>query len=161
MTQNQVVPIKGTISEHEPFVGVYNGQNITLTEDFLTFEHTDGLNYLNVTAERHFTLYALESGKFYVDALAGGGLGAVIPKSNIMLFGAERSDRFHLAGFGLSANTGVQIGFFRHFFFRTQVKGGYINMPDILTKPAGFTDRADQEIWFGMLDFAFGGQWHF
>lgn len=161
MTQNQMAAIKGNITGHELYDGNYNGESIELTESFLTFEHTDGLNYLNITAERHFTVFAPPSGRFYMAILAGCGIGAVIPKSNVMLFGEGRSDRFHAAGFGLSANAGLQIGFLRYFFFRTQVKGGYINMPDILTKPAGYTDRADQEIWFGVLDFALGGQWHF
>lgn len=160
-TQNQRVAIFGNIDGYAPFDGVYTGEEIEMTESFLTFEHTDGLNYLNLSAERHFTLFALESGKFYVDLLAGGGLGPVIPKSNVMLFGEDRSDRFHVAGFGLSGNAGVHVGFFRHFFFRTQLKAGYIALPDVLTKPSGFTDRASQHIWFDSWDFAFGVQWSF
>ncbi len=56
MTQDQTVPIKGTITQNGNYKGTYN-EDITLSEDFLTFEHTDGLNYLNFELEKYFTWY--------------------------------------------------------------------------------------------------------
>jgi len=46
MQQNQTVKIDGTIADSgTDFDGVYHDDDIVLTEDSLTFEHTDGLNY--------------------------------------------------------------------------------------------------------------------
>ena len=53
MEQDQVVKMNGYISGtgtiHD---GSYNNQEKLLTEDFLTFEHTDGLNYVTVELSR-------------------------------------------------------------------------------------------------------------
>jgi hypothetical protein len=49
--QNQVVQIDGTISKMEsPYHGEYQDDDIMIVEDFLQFEHTDGLNYENFEA---------------------------------------------------------------------------------------------------------------
>ena len=152
--------ISGEINQTgNPFNGQYDHQEIQVTPDFLKFEHTDGLNYLNLLAEYYYEIYSSSSHNFGIVPFAGAGGGMMIPKSNVTLMNGERSDKFHINGFGISVNAGVQFYFYKHFFFRTQVKGGYINMSDILTRPDGASDRASQDFWFGMLDFAFGGQW--
>ena len=46
MTQNQTANITGVIDGNPPFNGGYNNTPTVLTEDFLMFEHTDGLNYV-------------------------------------------------------------------------------------------------------------------
>lgn len=163
MPQTQTVAISGEINQPDnPYNGVYGQASaITLAPEFLTFEHTDGLNYVNFGTEYFFKLYQTADSVFEVAAFAGGGAGLMVPKSNVQLMSGERNDEFHIAGFGLHANAGVQISFWRHFFIRTQTKGGYLNMPDILTRPGNTTDRASQHFWFGMLDFALGGQWAF
>ncbi len=163
MPQNGVVPIEGVINQPgNPFNGVYDANStIALQDTFLTFEHTDGLNYVNIATEYFFDLYTTPNGKFGVSAFGGGGLGAMIPKSNVQLMNGERNDVFHLAGFGLHANAGVYLSFWRHFFFRTQAKGGLISMPDILTRPNDAPDRAKQNFWFDMWDFAIGWNWRF
>lgn len=158
MLQNQVVNISGTISEDgNIFNGSYNNQPIYLDDSFLTFEHTDGLNYLNVRAERFWKLYTIPSEKVKLLAITGGSVGPVIPKSNVQLFNQNRSDRFHLAGFGLGVVGGLHIELWKHFFVRAALNGGYINMPSILTTAGKNTARAKQQFGFGMLDFAFGG----
>lgn len=152
--------ISGEINQSgNPYNGQFEQQEIQVTPDFLKFEHTDGLNYLNLLGEYYYEVYSSPSQNFGIVPFAGAGGGMMIPKSNVTLMNGDRSDRFHIAGFGLSANLGVQFYFYKHFFFRTQVKGGYINMPDILTRPGEAIDRASQDFWFGMWDFALGGQW--
>ena len=47
MDNGQTVRMKGTITRNGVYKGIYDGDK-TVTEDFLTFEHTDGLNYLNL-----------------------------------------------------------------------------------------------------------------
>ena len=44
MPNYKTVKIDGTIDAETPFDGVYSGEDILVTDQFLTFEHTDGLN---------------------------------------------------------------------------------------------------------------------
>ena len=53
VTQDQTTNITGTIAGGTPYDGVYNNDPIVLTEAFLRFEHTDGLNYVNTEFSRH------------------------------------------------------------------------------------------------------------
>ena len=163
MPQMQTVTIEGVIDDgRNLYNGVYEGDDdIVLHPFFLTYEHSDGLNYLNASADYHLTLYQIPSGKFRVDAFAGGGLGLQIPKSNVRLFSKHRNDSFHLAGWGMHSNLGLSFIGWDLFFIRTQVKGGFQHMPDILTRPEKAPDRASQFFWFGMFDFAFGVEWRF
>ena len=51
MVEQQPATIDGYIDLNNPvseFNGVYNNEYIYIDEDFLEFEHTDGLNYINV-----------------------------------------------------------------------------------------------------------------
>ncbi len=56
MDQNQTVNFKGHISDPEYAAMVQNGQVNLADEKFLTFEHTDGLNYENLGLERYQSL---------------------------------------------------------------------------------------------------------
>ncbi len=50
--QNQMVKIDGTIKTGSKYVGIYSNSDIILADDFLQFEHHNGLNYVNVEIER-------------------------------------------------------------------------------------------------------------
>ena len=160
MYQDRAVNITG----YYPNAGSYgevlpNGQ-VLLTEDFLKFEHTDGLNYVNSEISRvddissWFTLPNTD--KVQINITEGLGAGFLYPKTNTTLLGKERYDEFHVSGFGLSAKAGLNVTFFKHFFIQTELKGGYINMQDIRTT-ASKNDKAEQEFWFFQQIIAFGG----
>ncbi len=162
MPEDLLLQINGTINQpNNPYNGVYSNNQILVADTFLSFEHTDGLNYIDLGADYFYPFYTNKSGNFSAELLAGGGFGVLIPKSNVRLMNGTRNDEFHLAGYGLHANAGFQLNVWRHLFFRSQAKAGYIHMPDILTTPGDVQDRASQHFWFVMWDFALGAQWHF
>ncbi|WP_407649233.1 MULTISPECIES: hypothetical protein [Flavobacterium] len=160
MQQNQTVNITGTINEGGPFDGVYNHDPIVLTEEFLTFEHTDGLNYVNTEFCRVDDISKIfkirNTDKFQVNITEGIGAGFLYPKTNAMLMGKERHDDFHISGYGVSAKIGLNLTFFKHFFLQTELKGGYINMDDIRTTHNP-SDRASQSFYFLQRVIVFGG----
>jgi hypothetical protein len=160
MTQGQTGNITGTISAGTPFDGVYNNSPIVLTKEFLTFEHTDGLNYVNTEFSRHDDISKLfkikNTDKIQVNVTEGLGLGLLYPKTNTTLLGKERHDDFHVSGFGTSIKAGLNITFFKHFYIQGELKGGYINMPDIRTTKSA-TDSASQDFFFFQRIIAFGG----
>ncbi|MCB0495591.1 MAG: hypothetical protein KDC79_05620 [Cyclobacteriaceae bacterium] len=159
MVQNQTVKINGTIStEGSPYVGSYTDDDIVLTEDFLTFEHTDGLNYINLELSRVDNLlnwFGYDLKNIEVSITEGVGVGALLPKTNAKLFGQERHDDFHFSGYGLDAKVGLNITFFKYFFIQGELKGGFIHMPDIRTTKFS-SDKASQAFAFGEADFLFG-----
>ena len=156
MPQDQVVPIEGYINiaggEHN---GVYNRQPKKLTDDFLKFEHTDGLNYASVEFEYHGNIYQFNE-KHSVNYYVGPGAGILIPRSNVTLMKYPRYDEFHVAGYGLSGKVGIQTILWRHLTLNAEWKNGYISMQDILTTGDNPTDRAMQTFWFSEFTWTIG-----
>ncbi len=136
------------------------GNELTLTEDFLLFEHTDGLNYVNTEIARVDDISSLfglpNTDVFQVNTVGGLGVGVLYPKTNTTLLGKDRYDEFHIAGFGASAKVGLNFTFLKHFFIQTELKGGYINMNDIKTTKSS-ADSASQEFWFLQRIITVGG----
>lgn len=160
MTQGQTANISGTIAAGTPFDGVYNNSPIELTEDFLMYEHTDGLNYVHTEISRHDDISKVfkitNTDKIQVNLTEGIGAGVLYPKTNTTLLGKERHDDFHVSGYGASVKAGVNVTFFKHFYIQGEIKGGYINMPDIRTTQST-ADRASQDFFFLQRIIAFGG----
>lgn len=165
MTQDQMVNINGYVAmdESQPgaaFNGIYNNVPITLTEDFLTFEHTDGLNYINMEFARvddvSKYLGIHNTDKFQVNITEGIGGGILFPKTNAKVLSMQRHDDFHVSGYGVAAKAGLNLTFFKHFFIQGEFKSGYIDMHDIRTTYSG-ADRASQHFSFFQKIVAVGG----
>ena len=124
----------------------------------MEFEHTDGLNYINVEISRVDNLgdYLKWNPKeIQLNLLESFGAGILYPKTNSALLSKERNDEFHLAGFGLSFKAGVNLTLFNHFFVQTEFKAGYIDMPNIRTTTST-TDSASQDFFFFQRNISFG-----
>jgi len=160
MYNNRIGTITGTINTGGDFDGVYDHDKILVSEDFLTFEHTDGLNYVNVEVDRfdnideflNFRVRGID-----IAITEGIGVGMLYPKTNTKLLGKERYDDFTLAGWGASAHVGINITFFKHFFVQSNVKFGYIDMNNIRTTKSS-DDSASQHFTFLERSILFGGR---
>ncbi len=144
----------GTFGEQLP------NNEVLLTDAFLSFEHTDGLNYVHAEIARvddiskFFKLPNID--KVQINFTEGVGAGFLYPKTNTKLLGKARHDDYHVSGYGISAKAGLNFTFFKHFFIQTELKGGYINMPDIRTT-SDPEDRASQHFLFLEKTIVFGG----
>lgn len=159
MTQNQTVPMDGSISGHSPFNGEYQNHQMVLTDEFLKFEHTDGLNYVNTELTRldDITfLFGWDIDKVQLNTVVGAGAGLLYPKTNTTLMGMQRHDNFHISGYGTAAKAGLNLTFFKHYFIQSEIKGGYINMPDIRTTYST-DDHAKQHFTFAQWNLVVGG----
>ncbi|MDP5001111.1 MAG: hypothetical protein NWQ14_06890 [Flavobacterium sp.] len=151
-------------SGYYPNAGTYGenpiGDELTLTEDFLLFEHTDGLNYINTEISRVDDISSIfkitNTDKFQINLTEGIGGGFLYPKTNATLLGKERHDDFNVAGFGLGAKVGLNFTFFKYFFIQTELKGGYIEMNNIKTTNDS-ADSAQQNFWFLQRILTIGG----
>jgi hypothetical protein len=151
---DQPVRISGFIADSTTaYRGTYQNDLIALADDFLEFEHTDGLNYINVELRRFDELTNFR--KVKINLTEGFGVGGLLPRTNTALLSKDRYDEFHLSGFGLSAMVGINILFYDMFFIQTEFKGGYINMPDIRTTNS-ISDKASQSFFFAQHNIVFG-----
>jgi hypothetical protein len=152
--QNQTVKINGYINNTgSGYDGVYEDDNIAVADSFLQFEHTDGLNYINLEFRRYDAVK--EWKKVSLNVTEGLGGGVLYPKTNATLLSYERYDDFNVSGFGLSAVLGLNLAIRKFFFVQTEFKAGYINMPDIRT--TNYTvDKASQDFFFYQVNIVFG-----
>ena len=165
MEQDQVVKMNGYISGtgtiHD---GNYNNQEKLLTEDFLTFEHTDGLNYVTIELSRVDDISKLfgihNTDIFQLNITEGLGIGVLYPKTNTKLINKQRYDEFHIAGYGMSVKAGLNLVFFKHLMVIGELKGGYINMYDIRTT-SSILDKAQQDFFYFQTMLALGWVFRF
>ena len=140
--------------------GTYNNETTFVSEDFLKFEHTNGLNYVFAEIARVDDISSIfnlpNTDKFQMNITEGVGAGILYPKTNTTLLEKDRYDEFHIAGYGVSINAGLNLTFFKHFFMQLDLKGGYIDMPDIRTT-SNTTERASQHFLYLQRVIAFGG----
>lgn len=160
MTQDQGVPIDGYYQNAGSYDEILPNNQVLLTEEFLKYEHTDGLNYINTEVSRHDDISSIfdieNTDKIQINFTEGVGFGLLYPKTNTTLLGKERHDDFHVSGFGTSLKAGLNVTFFKHFYIQGELKGGYINMQDIRTTQST-EDSASQDFFFFQRIIAFGG----
>lgn len=162
MAQDRMVRYTG----HYPHPGTYgelvpgHPGELLLTEEFLMFEHTDGLNYVHIELNRVDDLSSyfgiVNTDKVQINLTEGVGIGYLYPKTNTTLMDKERYDEFHVSGWGASVKGGLNFTFFKHFFLQTELKGGYIKMGSIRTTRSK-SDKASQSFRFLETIVAFGG----
>lgn len=159
MVQNQTAKVDGIIEHEGKYQGVYHG-NTVIYDDLLQFEHTDGLNYINVELEQLGELYKTQNQHLHIAYLVGIGAGVMIPRTNTTLLDYERNDRFHISGFGTSLKAGVQITVMRSLSFRFEAKAGYIDMPDIILHKKGIAGRGKQDFVYAQANGMIGAIYH-
>lgn len=162
MNQDIAVKIKGNYPNAGAFGEVLPNNQVLLTEDFLTYEHTDGLNYVHTEISRFddvanlFKITIANPDKFQINLTEGVGAGVLFPKTNTKLLGKDRHDDYHVSGYGISAKLGLNLTFWKHFYIQGELKTGYINMPDVRTTISA-DDRASQSFFFLQRIIEFGG----
>ncbi len=157
MNQNQIANVEGQITRDGSFKKTYNGP-MQLTTDFLTFEHTDGLNYINVGLEKYKTLLNNKKNNINISYSYGASAGIMLPKTNVKFLDYERTDRFHVSGFGLAAKNAIQFLFFNHFIIKMEGSVGFIDMPNIILHKTGINGKGKQNFAFAQLNWEVGYQ---
>lgn len=151
---DQTVKISGYIEDSAtPYNAVYDNEDIFLSTSLVRLEHTDGLNYLHFSLRRTDKLFQYK--KIGVSAIEGISIGGMFPRTDSRILLQERRDDFHLSGAGANLMLGLQLGFGNNFFVQAELKGGYINMPDVKTA-IRITDRAKQDFFFTQFNVVLG-----
>lgn len=160
MTNGQTVKIDGTINTGTEFDKTYQDEDIVLTEDFLKFEHTNGLNLVNIEINRVDDILQqwmkVDSKNIQVNLIEGMGVGFLLPHTDVTLLNFPQHARYNLAGYGISAKAGLNITFFEHFFIQAEIKEAWLNMPDIRIS-TNDNEKASQHFWALQRILVFGG----
>lgn len=158
MVQDQIAKVSGSIwNTGTSYDRTYNNEDVKLVGDFLQFEHTDGLNYLNAEINRVEPLFTYK--KLFVKSTFGMGTGLLYPRTRAVVLNNQVNDQWHVSGFGISAKSGINISINNHFFIQGELKAGFIDMPSIVIE-AHSKDRAKQNFGFVQANFVFGYQFN-
>lgn len=152
MQNGQKAKVSGIISSEASakYGGFYLKKEMVISEDFLKFEHTDGLNVVTVDVEHYLPLWTSKNQKWKLDATIGTGGIWVIPRSDVRVFGKGLNNEFHMAGYTWTGKGGFRINGFKRFFFQVESRGGYISLPSVLVANSA-PERIDH--YFSFLEF--------
>ena len=162
MNNNQTLNIVGNIDHAASTIhsGVYQDIPTFVGSDFIgNFEHSDGLNYLHSQINFYQPLWISDSLNFELSIYGGAGLGVYIPKTKVNLFGKTVDNRFHMAGFGFSAQGGVKFSFFTHFFIKSEIKVGSAFLHNVLCTDAN--SQINHSFGWGQWITSLGGAFNF
>lgn len=138
------------------YVGTFNQTPLVLDpQKFVHLEHTDGYNYASIELEYYKSLYRSLHSRFAIDWMNGVGIGALVPRSDVHVFGVGQNNFWNLAGGGASLKTGLKLNLSKHLFFEATAKTGATRLWDIHTTGRS-VDRAEQSIYFAEIYGALG-----
>lgn len=147
--KDQTVRMSGVVSSNasDKYKGSYLNTPVVLTQDFFTFEHSDGLNLVSLDTEYSFFVYRTRNRVFSTEFTSGIGGIWVAPRTDVRLFGKGSNNDYHVAGYSLHGKAGLRFNFFSNYFLLAQSRAGYMSLPSILIE-IGQPQRADQTFYF-------------
>jgi len=115
--------------------GEYNKTEVEMTpNDFIHYEHTDGLNYAFTEIERKDNIWQFSKyNKLAITLISGVGGGLIIPRTDAHLFGSGRNHFWNIAGWGADAKVGLQLNLSKHIYLESGFKYGYLQMIKVHT----------------------------
>jgi hypothetical protein len=127
MNDNQTLHVKGYIMDQQI------DQDTTINpNNFLHFEHSDGANFLMLNIIKKQKLLATKNEKQLLAAVIKIGAGAVIPRTDVTLFGQRLNNRFHVAGYCAGVEAGLRYEAFKHIYLEYTAKGSFANYTNVL-----------------------------
>jgi hypothetical protein len=128
---NQTVMMTGYIdsSISQKYGGVYNNRPVEITPDFLTVQHTNGLNSVTLDVAWLLPIFHTNDDILHIGWNFGTGGVFVVTRTQIHFMGVWYPNSFHLSGVTWPAYTGPRIDLWKCFFFAAELKGGYVYLP--------------------------------
>ncbi|MBS1615440.1 MAG: hypothetical protein JST06_04905 [Bacteroidetes bacterium] len=133
-------------------------KDTVIHRQFLHFEHTDGANFFHINyVHQKFLLEGKRYGK--LSYLLKGGAGVVIPRTDVTYMGQRLNNKFHVAGYIISAEAGIRYYPLRNFFLELNMKGGYANYLNSLAIEGG--GKANHQFCYGSVILLAGYELNF
>ena len=157
ITVPQTVDIDGYIdpSLSDEYGGEYFNEPLALRQNFVRYEHSDGLNYVRFGIEKHAPFIGKRSNKFKIDVLMSASAGYMLPWTDFRFLDVRYRNKPHLSGWAVSGMIAPRLRWKNTFFVQWQAQYGYIRMGDILLQDH-LESRASQSIWFNETSISLG-----
>lgn len=139
-----------------PYAGNYNSQSINVTPELVTLEYTDGFNYINARIQRFDDIWVSVNARNSLALESGVGLGLIMPRADVKLFGVGMNNKLNVAGWGASAKAGLMFNFNKNIYFMASLEAGYANMDKIFTTGRNDFDKASQKLNFVQNTYLIG-----
>ena len=152
VSEGQKVRIKG-----EAF-GVSFDKDTILNSRYIHFEHTDGANFMMFNYLKRWKFWTSKNLKSNFGLVLKPGLGFVLPRTDVTLFGNRLNNDWHIAGFVLGAETGARLELFNYFCAELTGKLGYANYISCLVQGKG-NGKASHQFGFAETIFTVGFQY--
>lgn len=117
------------------FKGTINGQQVdkdsVIEQKYFHFEHTDGANFWMINYMKRNKIYYSKNENFKLSYVFKPGLGVVIPRTDVTLFGKHLNNNWKLAGVIAAVETTLRFDIRKHYVIELAGKGGwadYINV---------------------------------
>ena len=128
VTDGQKVRVTGVIDGKK-----VDGDSILNPASFLHFEHTDGGNLLHINyVEQKTLLNNKVNTRPLVNSIWKIGAGINIPRTDFTYRGDRLNNKFHIAGYNISAEAGARYYPFKKFFIEGTGKTGYVRYVNAL-----------------------------
>jgi hypothetical protein len=131
---NQRVLVTGTIEGQ-----AVNGDSILERNRFLHVEHTDGANFFhfNYVWQKNM-LKKQKSNRPLLNLIGKIGAGFNIPRTDFTWKGDRLNNKFHIAGYNISAEGGARYYFGKRFFIEGTAKTGFVKYTNALANTTQF-----------------------
>ena len=123
MIDDQKAHIKGTTKKDGPYLD----QDTLVSPNWLLYEHTNGANFCMLNLIKRIYIGHSVDKKHWLSGIIKPGVGFVLPRTDVTIFGVRRNDTYHVAGYIVGLDAGFRYDFFHHFFIETSGKGSFAN----------------------------------
>jgi len=127
----QTVHIKGNI------LGQAVDKDTLLNPAYFHFEHTDGANFLMLNAMKRWKFLSSKNQKSNFGVVVKTGLGIVIPRTDVTIFGDRLNNNWHIAGMIVGVETGLRAELWKHFVIEFTGKATYADYMNCLVHIKG------------------------
>lgn len=128
VTDGQTVRVTGTIGGEK-----VDENKVLDPQTFLHFEHTDGANWLHLNYVSLDTLlYSKKLKRNLISTVWKAGAGINIPRTDFTYHGNRLNNKFHIAGFNISAEGGARVYPFKFLFVELTGKTGFVDYVNAL-----------------------------
>jgi hypothetical protein len=121
------------------------------------YEHTDGANFWNINYMRRWNLVKSKNEKFKLNFIGKAGIGFVMPRTDIKIFGNRVNNNWKIAGICANIETGIRGELWQHFIIEFTAKAVAADYISCLVQGKG-NGKASQFIKCGEIILNVGWQ---
>lgn len=138
MIDNQSLHVTGYMN------GNYVDKDTLVSPEWLTYEHTNGANFCLVNLIKRIYIINSADKMHWLSGIVKPGIGFVLPRTDVTIFGVRRNDTYHVAGYIIGLDMGLRYDLFRYFFVETSAKSVFANYDRVFLPGDG---RAKQKFF--------------